>query len=55
MFIERLGVKKLLDKNPLKIINYIYTMFVVIVGWAMFRCDGNRHMIHCMLCLKGEE
>lgn len=40
MFIERLGVKKLLDKNPLKIINYIYTMFVVIVGWAMFRCDS---------------
>ena len=41
MFIERLGVKKLLDKNPLKIINYIYTMFVVIVGWAMFRCDSS--------------
>ena len=40
MFIERLGVKKLLDKNPFKIINYIYTMFVVIVGWAMFRCDS---------------
>lgn len=40
MFIERLGGKKLLDKNPFKFLNYIYTMFVVIVGWAIFRCDS---------------
>ncbi len=34
---ERLFLGKLLDKNPLKAVNYLYTMFIVIMGWVLFR------------------
>ena len=37
---ERLFLKKLLDKNPVKPINWIYTMLMVIVGWVLFRSDN---------------
>jgi alginate O-acetyltransferase complex protein AlgI len=37
--IERLFLKKLLEKNPIKIINWIYAMFMVIIGWVLFRSD----------------
>lgn len=37
--VERLFLKKLLDKNPIKIINWIYTMLMVIVGWVFFRAN----------------
>ena len=40
MIIERLFLGKLLDKNPLKFLNYIYTMFVVIMGWVLFRAES---------------
>lgn len=36
--LERLGLRKLLDKLP-KFIGWIYTMFVVLVGWVFFRAD----------------
>ena len=42
MILERIGLGKLLDKNPIKILNHIYTMLVVIVGWVFFRADGIR-------------
>lgn len=35
MILERLGLKKLLDKT--KVIKYIYTGFVVTVSWVIFR------------------
>ncbi len=35
--IERLFLRKLLDKNPVKIVNWIYVMLTVIVGWVIFR------------------
>lgn len=34
---ERLFLKKLLDKNPLKILNVIYTIFVTLMGFVIFR------------------
>ena len=37
---ERMGIGKLLSMNRFKLINHIYTMFVVIVGWAVFRCNN---------------
>ena len=47
--LERLFLKKWLDKNPIKIVNYCYTMFVVVIGWIIFRAEG---IIHGMLLLK---
>ena len=37
--IERLFLRKLLDKNPIKIFNWIYTMSMVIIGWVFFRAN----------------
>ena len=39
LIIERLFLGNLLKKNPVKIINSIYTMFFVMIGWVMFRAD----------------
>ena len=38
--IERLFLGKLLKKNPVKIINWIYVMFTVMIGWIYFRSDN---------------
>lgn len=38
--IERLFLGKLLNKNPVKIINHVYTLFVVIIAWVIFRSDN---------------
>jgi alginate O-acetyltransferase complex protein AlgI len=38
--IERLFLGKLLKKNPIKIINWIYTMLAVMIGWVYFRSDN---------------
>ncbi len=37
LIIERLFLGNLLKKNPVKIINWIYTMLAVIIGWVYFR------------------
>ena len=37
---ERLFLGRLLQKNPLKILNWIYTMFFVMTGWVFFRSDN---------------
>ena len=37
--IERMFLGKLLQKNPIKIINWIYTMLAVMIGWVYFRSD----------------
>lgn len=34
--IERLFLKKVLDKNPIKPINWLYTMLCVTIGWVFF-------------------
>lgn len=40
IFIERVFLKKVLEHNIVKILNYIYVGFVVVVGWVMFRCNS---------------
>lgn len=40
MLLERLFLGKLLDRNPVKPLNWIYTIFVVMVGWVFFRSDS---------------
>lgn len=37
--IERLFLKRLLDKNPLKFVNHLYTILAVMIGWVYFRSD----------------
>lgn len=44
IFIERLGMKKLLDK--MHIINHIYTLLVVLGGWILFRAPNLRYALH---------
>jgi len=53
MIIERIGLGKVLEKNPLKIINHIYMWIAVICGWVFFRLDGMRQgisFIKAMFC-----
>ncbi len=38
MIVERLGFGKLLEKTPL-VIQHLYTLLVVVVGWVFFRVD----------------
>ncbi|MCM1541007.1 MAG: MBOAT family protein [Blautia sp.] len=40
MLLERLFLGRLLDKNPLKPLNWVYTIFAVMVGWVFFRSDS---------------
>ncbi len=46
--LERLFLGKVLEKNPVKIINHIYTMFVVCIGWVLFRAD-NLHQAYNLI------
>lgn len=55
MIIERLGLKKLLERNPIKLLNNVYAMLVIIVGWVMFRADTVTQgltLIHNMFVFK---
>jgi len=40
LVIERLFLGKLLDKNPVKIINWMYTMLIVVLLWVFFRAPS---------------
>ena len=40
LLIERLFLGKYLDKNPVRVLNFIYTFLVVMVGWIFFRSDN---------------
>jgi alginate O-acetyltransferase complex protein AlgI len=44
--IERLFLGKVLEKNPIKPVNLIYTMLMVILGWVLFRSDNIVYAIH---------
>ena len=48
LMLEKLGLKKLLDKLPL--ISNLYTLFVVVLGWVLFR---NSDLRLCGAVLKG--
>ena len=48
LMLEKLGLKKLLDALP--VVSNLYTLFVVIMGWVLFR---NSDLRLCMAVLKG--
>lgn len=37
--LERLFLKKVLDRNPIKFLNWIYTITMVLIGWVFFRAN----------------
>ncbi len=45
LVIERLFLKNILDNNKHKILNSIYVLLIVIIGWVIFRADGLRHAL----------
>ncbi len=40
LVIERLFLGKVLKANPIKPINWVYSTFIVMVGWVIFRSDN---------------
>ena len=40
LILERLFLGRLLSANPFKFINHIYTMFMVMAAWVLFRSDS---------------
>lgn len=40
MLIERAFLGNALDKCKFKLVNYIYTLFIVVVGWTLFYCSS---------------
>lgn len=40
LILERLFLGRVLDKNPIKVFNWIYSMFFVMLGWVLFRSDS---------------
>ena len=42
---ERLWLKKVLDRNPVKFLNHLYAMFVVVFGWLLFRAPSMTYAI----------
>lgn len=44
IFIERLGLKKLLDK--MHVLNHVYTLLVVLGGWVIFRAPSFSYAKH---------
>ena len=40
LVIERLFLGKLLDKNPVKIVNWLYTTLIVVLLWVFFRAPN---------------
>lgn len=48
LIIERAWLGEKLNKSRYKIINHIYVMFVVGIGWAIFRCNSFSEAIHLL-------
>lgn len=40
LILERAFLGRILEKNPFKILNHIYTMLVVLLGWVLFRAES---------------
>ena len=40
LVIERIFLGKILDNNPMKWINHIYVLLIVVLGWVFFRADN---------------
>ena len=48
LVLEKFVLKKVLDKLP-KWIGHVYTLFVVLIGWVLFRAEG---LTECIRVLK---
>ena len=44
--IERLFLGNLLKKNPIKILNWMYCIFAVMMGWVLFRAPNLYHAVN---------
>ena len=44
LVLEKFVLKKLLDKMP-GIVNHLYTLFVVLIGWVLFRAEGMNNLL----------
>ena len=44
IFIERLGLKKLLDR--MHVLNHVYTLLIVLIGWVLFRSSSLSYAKH---------
>ena len=51
MIIERIKLKELLDKNRFKLLNYIYTILVVLISWVLFRANTLENGIEFIKCM----
>ena len=51
MIIERIKLKELLDKNKFKLLNHIYTLFVVLISWVLFRANTLENGIEFIKCM----
>ena len=49
--IERAFLGEWLKKNPIKPLNWLYTMAVVLLGWVLFRAPALRHALHYFMRL----
>ena len=48
LVIEKMFLKKFLDHNRLPFLNNIYVMFIVIIGWVLFRAEGLRNVLEIL-------
>lgn len=58
MILERIFFGKILEKNRIRILNHIYTLFVVMTGWVFFRLASFRKSVKYliqMFLLRGGE
>lgn len=55
MIIERIFLGKLLEKNPFKVINHIYSLFVVVVGFMIFRIESINQIIDSLKIMFGNK
>lgn len=53
LVLERLFLGNLLEKNPIKIINRFYTIFVVLIGWLLFRVEKFKHFFPALKIMFG--
>ncbi len=52
--LERLFLGTLLDKNPIKPLNWLYTTFIVMMGWVFFRAPDLSTALGYFKCLFGK-
>lgn len=52
LILERLGFKKLLDTSW-RLFSHTYTLFVVVIGWVIFRAEDFNHLVYFLKTMFG--